>query len=469
MKHIILFTIVLVLSVFSASAKKQKVEKLEWDMTYEKFCKKFDPKLKIDEELFSIVYLPKDSIFGNEYYEYLLFGKYEDSKKKLIKRLQLTNSSEDEIRSKIRLLYSNEAYIERESNLSKKLKQGLLEYDSFDMQIITDRELLDASFDVFPSLYSEQAIFLLMDYVYDFAICSSNSFDDEPKSFHSKESDENEYCVGLFMNGHNYLLRGFEEWNAQHYFSQEIKDYIPRLITDFVKNSKKILESKMQNTYQKKAPFGSFFGMRANLLYLIAAKDKYGNYAIESSAETDLGTLADKVDYKDFYSLFEYAGKTTVKKFVPNKSADFVSEYYGVFDSNEKGLYQFFSIVNFDRTTDVKKMYENDNKNKNAFNKVKAILTEQYGEPQKKDEMSLYWITSDNVKIELFGESKVVKLWSYYYGKEVGGYDDYTCLVYTDLDVYNSLCTKEQEMRENEAQKAKKAQEEKENQQKSYF
>ena len=100
---------------------------------------------------------------------------------------------------------------------------------------------------------------------------------------------------------------------------------------------------------------------------------------------------------------------------------------------------------------------------------MKAILTEQYGEPQKKDEMSLYWITNDNVKIELFGESKVVKLWSYYYGKEVGGYDDYTCLVYTDLDVYDSLCAKEQEMRESEAQKAKKAQEEKENQQKSYF
>lgn len=77
MKHIILFTIVLVLSVFSASAKKQKVEKLEWDMTYEKFCKKFEPELKIDEELFSIVYLPKNSIFGNEYDEYLLFGNYE--------------------------------------------------------------------------------------------------------------------------------------------------------------------------------------------------------------------------------------------------------------------------------------------------------------------------------------------------------------------------------------------------------
>ena len=209
--------------------------------------------------------------------------------------------------------------------------------------------------------------------------------------------------------------------------------------------------------------FGTFWGMNKDDLYLICKKDSQ-----LSKDLTDIRTLNEKLNYSDYYTVFKYSGSMAMKKFVPQKRADSISEYYAAFDSSN-GLYQVFTIVNHSRALNPKEMYENSEKNQNAFKKMKSVLTEQYGKPIEKSNNSVYWMTDMNIKIELFSESKLVKLYSYWDGKEYGGQDDFTCLVYTDSKKYETLLSSEKKAIEKDKKEQSDAAEKKATMQKSYF
>lgn len=145
---------------------------------------------------------------------------------------------------------------------------------------------------------------------------------------------------------------------------------------------------------------------------------------------------------KNIIQFFSNAGKTSIKKFSPKKSVDSISEYYAVFD-NDKGLYQVFSVVNHSRAYNLKEMTPSETKNKNAFTNLKSVLTEQYGIPKEVTKDSFYWLTENGIKIELFAKDFVVKLYNWFDGKEYGGHDYFTCLVYTNLKEYEELVSSE--------------------------
>ena len=166
--------------------------------------------------------------------------------------------------------------------------------------------------------------------------------------------------------------------------------------------------------------------------------------------------------------MFKYSGTTTIEEFIPQKYADSISEYYAAFDSSN-GLYQVFTIVNHSRALNPKEIYEKGEKNQNAFKKMKSVLTEQYGKPIEKSNNSVYWMTDMNIKIELFSESKLVKLYSSWNGKEYVGQDDFTCLVYTDSKKYEALCSSEKKAIEKDKKEQSDAAEKKATMQKSYF
>ena len=114
-------------------------------------------------------------------------------------------------------------------------------------------------------------------------------------------------------------------------------------------------------------------------------------------------------------------------------------------------------------------MYENNSKNQKKFSDLKLVLTEQYGSSKGNSDNTVFWITDKGIKIELLSESKLVKLYSYWDGKEYGGQDDYTCLIYTDMKKYNALLNSENELVEQEKQEQFEAAKKKENEQKSFF
>ena len=455
------------LLITSCVSSRWGSDSLRWGMDLESFERTYITKEKIETDLYSIIYLPKNSVYKNEFDEYLLFANdiwlssdssFFKHKKRLIRRLQVIDFTLAECKEKIKKLNSfSEEYNQVEKEFEFPLKKLCNEDDAI------------LGFEDFPSENSIPAIFLLLDQPYNYAIGYK---DEKYLKSHSYvglfgagvgHGGGSEYCTGIFFkNGKNFILSYDSNSNSFFNVLYSYADYSnSRYYQQFLVHIDQVKLSRLQERIA--GPFGTFWGMNKDDLYLICKKDSQ-----LSKDLTDIRTLNEKLNYSDYYTVFKYSGSMAMKKFVPQKRADSISEYYAAFDSSN-GLYQVFTIVNHSRALNPKEMYENSEKNQNAFKKMKSVLTEQYGKPIEKSNNSIYWMTDMGIKIELFLESKLVKLYSYWDGKEYGGQDDFTCLVYTDSKKYEALCSSEKEAIEKDKKERSDAAEKKATMQKSYF
>ena len=455
------------LLITSCVSSRWGSDSLRWGMDLESFERTYITKEKIETDLYSIIYLPKNSVYKNEFDEYLLFANdiwlssdssFFKHKKRLIRRLQVIDFTLAECKEKIKKLNSfSEEYNQVEKEFEFPLKKLCNEDDAI------------LGFEDFPSENSIPAIFLLLDQPYNYAIGYK---DEKYLKSHSYvglfgagvgHGGGSEYCTGIFFkNGKNFILSYDSNSNSFFNVLYSYADYSnSRYYQQFLVHIDQVKLSRLQERIA--GPFGTFWGMNKDDLYLICKKDSQ-----LSKDLTDIRTLNEKLNYSDYYTVFKYSGSMAMKKFVPQKRADSISEYYAAFDSTN-GLYQVFTIVNHSRALNPKEMYENSEKNQNAFKKMKSVLTEQYGKPIEKSNNSVYWMTDMNIKIELFSESKLVKLYSYWDGKEYGGQDDFTCLVYTDSKKYETLLSSEKKAIEKDKKEQSDAAEKKATMQKSYF
>lgn len=455
------------LLITSCVSSRWGSDSLRWGMDLESFERTYITKEKIETDLYSIIYLPKNSVYKNEFDEYLLFANdiwlssdssFFKHKKRLIRRLQVIDFTLAECKEKIKKLNSfSEEYNQVEKEFEFPLKKLCNEDDAI------------LGFEDFPSENSISAIFLLLDQPYNYAIGYK---DEKYLKSHSYvglfgagvgHGGGSEYCTGIFFkNGKNFILSYDSNSNSFFNVLYSYADYSnSRYYQQFLVHIDQVKLSRLQERIA--GPFGTFWGMNKDDLYLICKKDSQ-----LSKDLTDIRTLNEKLNYSDYYTVFKYSGSMAMKKFVPQKRADSISEYYAAFDSSN-GLYQVFTIVNHSRALNPKEMYENSEKNQNAFKKMKSVLTEQYGKPIEKSNNSVYWMTDMNIKIELFSESKLVKLYSYWDGKEYGGQDDFTCLVYTDSKKYETLLSSEKKAIEKDKKEQSDAAEKKATMQKSYF
>lgn len=455
------------LLITSCVSSRWGSDSLRWGMDLESFERTYITKEKIETDLYSIIYLPQNSVYKNEFDEYLLFANdiwlssdssFFKHKKRLIRRLQVIDFTLAECKEKIKKLNSfSEEYNQVEKEFEFPLKKLCNEDDAI------------LGFEDFPSENSIPAIFLLLDQPYNYAIGYK---DEKYLKSHSYvglfgagvgHGGGSEYCTGIFFkNGKNFILSYDSNSNSFFNVLYSYADYSnSRYYQQFLVHIDQVKLSRLQERIA--GPFGTFWGMNKDDLYLICKKDSQ-----LSKDLTDIRTLNEKLNYSDYYTVFKYSGSMAMKKFVPQKRADSISEYYAAFDSSNE-LYQVFTIVNHSRALNPKEMYENSEKNQNAFKKMKSVLTEQYGKPIEKSNNSVYWMTDMNIKIELFSESKLVKLYSYWDGKEYGGQDDFTCLVYTDSKKYETLLSSEKKAIEKDKKEQSDAAEKKATMQKSYF
>lgn len=455
------------LLITSCVSSRWGSDSLRWGMDLESFERTYITKEKIETDLYSIIYLPKNSVYKNEFDEYLLFANdiwlssdssFFKHKKRLIRRLQVIDFTLAECKEKIKKLNS----------FSKEYNQVEKEFE-FPLKKLCNEDDAILGFEDFPSENSIPAIFLLLDQPYNYAIGYK---DEKYLKSHSYvglfgagvgHGGGSEYCTGIFFkNGKNFILSYDSNSNSFFNVLYSYADYSnSRYYQQFLVHIDQVKLSRLQERIA--GPFGTFWGMNKDDLYLICKKDSQ-----LSKDLTDIRTLNEKLNYSDYYTVFKYSGSMAMKKFVPQKRADSISEYYAAFDSSN-GLYQVFTIVNHSRALNPKEMYENSEKNQNAFKKMKSVLTEQYGKPIEKSNNSVYWMTDMNIKIELFSESKLVKLYSYWDGKEYGGQDDFTCLVYTDSKKYETLLSSEKKAIEKDKKEQSDAAEKKATMQKSYF
>ena len=455
---------------------------LRWGMDLESFERTYITKEKIETDLYSIIYLPKNSIYKNEFDEYLLFANdiwiSSDSfsfkhKKRLIRSLLVTDFTLAECKEKLKELNSFSEKSEKYDCVEKEFEFPLKELCNEDDAIL--------SFEDFPSENSIPVIFLLLNQPYNYAMGYKNEKDLSRNYYGNSWTKESyEYFTGIFFkNGKNFILSYDRDSNSffykllgayPEYFFRKLNtryadDIFLNQIADVYRKFLVHIDQVKLSSLQERiaGPFGTFWGMNKNDLYLICKKDSQ-----LSKDLTDIRILNEKINYSDYYTVFKYSGSMAIKKIVPQKRADSISEYYAAFDSSN-GLYQVFTIVNHSRALNPKEMYENNEKNQNAFKKMKSVLTEQYGKPIEKSNNSVYWMTDMNIKIELFSESKLVKLYSYWDGKEYGGQDDFTCLVYTDSKKYETLLSSEKKAIEKDKKEQSDAAEKKATMQKSYF
>ena len=474
---------------------------LRWGMDLESFERTYITKEKIETDLYSIIYLPKNSIYKNEFDEYLLFANdiwlSSDSssfkhKKRLIRSLQVTDFTLAECKEKIKELNS---FSGEKNQVEKEFEFPLKELCNEDDAIL--------GFEDFPSENSIPVIFLLLNQPYNYAIGFRQvnnyfwlDYHYYGGLFEATRGDGSgyEYFTGIFLkNGKNFILsydsysnsffnvlyRYDEDGNSRYpnaltvgrkhrygtsYTESEYSTFLNQIADVYRKFLVHIDPAKLFLLQEKKdGPFGTFWGMNKDDLYLICKK----NTKLSNNL-TDISIIEGNLTYSDYYTVFKYSGTTTIEEFIPQKYADSISEYYAAFDSSN-GLYQVFTIVNHSRALNPKEIYEKGEKNQNAFKKMKSVLTEQYGKPIEKSNNSVYWMTDMNIKIELFSESKLVKLYSSWNGKEYVGQDDFTCLVYTDSKKYETLLSSEKKAIEKDKKERSEAAEKKATMQKSYF
>ena len=421
-----------------------------------KIEQKTNCELRFDTDEYSILYLPKNSYYKNEYDEYLMFFIKEGyNDKVLLRRLQVTNLDDVECAKKIREI--NKPDNDYKENYTDFLLATLNDCEnSFDLENhIRNREEIDDAFESFPEKFSAPVVLLQLQQPYNFSFLSEEGYVNSINYKNFFDVDyvtKNEQCFGIFFKNKNYIL--LQEEYINEYFGYDY--YLNKEKTlDFIYHvyDEKIKKLKEENK-NILGPFGTIWGMNKNDLFLVSNK----NTKIEE-------VEPDSINYKDHY--INYL-RTKILKFIPEKSVDLISEYYAVIDESE-GLYRVFTIVNFTQTAELKEMQNLSDKNKEKYENMKSKITKQYGKEKGTRENFILWITDENIRIDLFSECKIVKLYNWYSGKEYGGQQDYTCLVYTDKEKEAIVNKRRTEEINNLIKEKENVQEKKEKEQDEYF
>lgn len=436
---LIAYFIFFMLAVTELHAK----ETLKWGMDSKKIKNKTNIEKIYQNDFCEILYLPKNSVFQNSYDEYLLFSK----KRGLISRLQNTEKLFDNLLEEANQSNGKSKF----EPISKEERQNL-KYDSF---YFNERK---SFLKKFPETNSFEVF------------CSLLGFCDYLQKPYKIDSGDFESKGLIDFDGKGYislvLATKNNSWNDFFWENFYSINEIKKSFNDSVAVALEAQQKKDRELAYKKnpGPFGTWWGMNEKDLQYILTEQKN-----LSNKDTDIDDLNEKIgDYSSKYSLFKYAGSSIIKEFYPQKSVDLVSRYFAVFNAG-KDLYQVLAVANHSRALTKKDMVSSDNKNEASFQELKRWLTELYGTPKEKSEKSVYWISEKGIRIELFSEDRLVKLYSMWDGKEYGGWDYYTCLVYTDMTKYRELLSAEKKALKKKEQEEADAARKKEEEQKSFF
>ena len=287
------------LLITSCVSSRWGSDSLRWGMDLESFERTYITKEKIETDLYSIIYLPKNSVYKNEFDEYLLFANdiwlssdssFFKHKKRLIRRLQVIDFTLAECKEKIKKLNSfSEEYNQVEKEFEFPLKKLCSEDDAI------------LGFEDFPSENSIPAIFLLLDQPYNYAIGYK---DEKYLKSHSYvglfgagvgHGGGSEYCTGIFFkNGKNFILSYDSNSNSFFNVLYSYADYSnSRYYQQFLVHIDQVKLSRLQERIA--GPFGTFWGMNKDDLYLICKKDSQ-----LSKDLTDIRTLNEKLNYSDY-------------------------------------------------------------------------------------------------------------------------------------------------------------------------
>lgn len=453
MKKIYFISVILFVFILPSLFGK---ELLSWKMPIKKFEKKVEIKQKYETEEYTIIFLPKNSYYNNEYDEYLLFGninwqdKNKSQDKILLRRLQLTNLSFEDCKNIIK----ENNQIDKDS-IDREQYITSVEYDFGKIDFLKSGEEIEELFDEFPNKNSSPITLLLLNHSYNYSYNSADGLREISYGGFFDDYDR-ENCMGILLNNKSMIIK--QDSNVQYFLLSLSENLDHEIIDTFTSFIDEINERKIVNLLKnnKKGPFGTIWGMGKEELQLIVKKN---------TMTEEVENYLNDITYTDHYS--KYVG-TSIINFIPEKEVDFVSAYYSIFDE-EEGLYKIFTIINSAKTAELKNISQQANINEIKFNDVKNKIIQQYGTPKQKSEKSLMWVSDDDIKIELFLESKIVELYSFYDGKTYEGKLDYTCLVYTDQNKEANIIQrikKETEKKQKEIENETKKREE---EQKSYF
>lgn len=448
---LIAYFIFFMLAVTELHAK----ETLKWGMDSKKIKKKGKIEKIYQNYFCEILYLPKNSVFQNEYDECLLFSRDEG----LISRLQKTDKNFESLLEEN--TQNNTKFEAVQKGISHVfIYEGELVEVKFDSNYFNERK---SFLKPFPEANSFEVFALMM------------GFCDYIQKPYKNDFGEYESKGLVNFDGDGYISLQYAHntyWNrfsSAHTFFNKNEVAISEILVPFVKSADAALEAQQKKdrelAYKKNpGPFGTWWEMNEkDLQYILTEKKKL------SSKDTDIDDLNEKIgDYSSKYSLFKYTGSSIIKEFYPQKSVDLVSRYFAVFNAG-KDLYQVFAVANHSRALTKKDIITYEKKNEMSFQELKTWLTELYGTPKEKNEKSVYWISEKGIKIELFSEDRLVKLYSMWDGKEYGGWDYYTCLVYTDMAKYRELLSAEKKALKKKEQEEADAARKKEEEQKSFF
>ncbi len=397
-------------------------EKLTWGLKSKNFKKKFEAEKIYTNDICEIIYLPKDSIFENEYDEYLLFS----NKDGLIARLQNTEELFDEL----------------EKNKYDKVEENLGYY--------TEKQKY---FKPFPDEFSFEVISLLQnrdDYI------GSERYQCNEWGHDFESYNVINYCGKGFIKKIYSLFKTEEiiPIRKAKYKDFLVREEIIKVIRSFIDYLDYNRKIDYENQYRKNpGPFGLYWGMNENVMNQFGSIDKYKK----------IGDGFDIDEYKNFF--FYDSGFITTYTIKPEKSNDRIGSYTALFD-DEHNLFQIVCVNYATLVTDTKILDIQSKETQDNFEEMKSIISKNYGEGRtitKRGEKCVRWGTSSEQQIELLQNSYLEKTWSGQTGNV-----SYVWLIYSSPN-YNTTIDKFKKTIEEREQKIKQEKEEKDKIQNSYF
>lgn len=402
---------------FSCFAK----DVLEWNLTYDKYCKKVKVDNKFEDENYTIVYLPQNSIFKNDFDEYLLFEK-NGKKKILTRKLESLPYGKDECINFVKekyggyLLYSR--YTNNSGFFNKKLRNDFEKYYYVFPNYKTKEFYNKIGLPKFPDKYSPEVIFLTK-------LRNLQSFDDAFEPSYNVM-----YCGFIFLSEDNsYVITQSTEANSK-------QDDLDTIINEVVNH---IMGKEPQNVDELiekyPAPFGLAWGLESNNLTAVSNKCKQIDYNDKWFLSEGL-FLRENIQYDNYYDCYKISN-TDIYSIEPKEFINEIPFYY-VFCDSYNGLYQIFTVPYYSLSygEEISKCIKG---NESEYEKIKKDISKKYGQPTIKNNRFVSWKTDNNVKIDLFIESKTTTVYNDFHKNGIAGNEDFTCLVYTNLNLYEKI------------------------------
>ena len=415
-------TFFMIFLCFDAIAK----DKLSWGMDSKKIRKKVTIEKSYTNDFCEILFLPKNSVFQNEYDEYLLFSK-EDG---LISRLQKTDMAFEYEGDNYKHLIRSDYMMAATHYLEDKL----------------------GYFQEFPSELSFEVLFSLSN-IYDY---KNKPFGDYRVSF----LDYEDYYL-ININGIEYIKKVYSYIDTPIGSSPKYSNFISSheneielLRTSLENYIESTQKEERENAYSKNpGPFGTWWGMKSTDMKHIGKCYQNGSSGYGFSRDI----------FEEFFCAEEKLMHSNEIK--PEKSNEKIHSYTAIFDENDS-LFQIVCVVSDATAIGLRDVGEQTYSMNNKFKEMKMIIESKYGNGQElknRGEACLRWKDPTGQNIELLQNSSI---YQNYYG--AGGLHSYIWLVYSAPN-YDIIKEKIESYKENKAKEEKRMQIEEEQKQNSYF